>query len=66
MTDKLKVILDDYFDIDRDTYAYNLTRDKVAFNVGTMTLEDFEEFNEDTTADLAHYLVKNGVYVKTE
>lgn len=65
MEDRLKEILDDYFDVGRDTYAYNLTRDKRAFDVGTITLADFEEFDEDTTADLAHYLVKNGVCISS-
>lgn len=54
----VKEILDDYFDIATDTYAYNLTRVKSAFNVGTVTLDDFEEFTEETTRDLAEYILK--------
>lgn len=53
-------ILNEYFDIPNDVYAYNLTRVKDAFNVGTMSLEDFEEFNEETTRDLAECLVEEG------
>lgn len=53
-------ILNEYFNIPNDTYAYNLTRVKDAFNVGTMSLEDFEEFNEETTRDLAEFLVEEG------
>ena len=46
------------FDIPNDTYAYNLTRDKYAFMIGTMGFDDFEEFDEDTTRDLAEYIIK--------
>lgn len=54
----LQKILNDYFDIPNDTYAYNLTRDKHAFMIGTMGFDDFEEFDEDTTRDLAEYIIK--------
>ena len=57
--DFLQKILNEYFDIPNDTYAYNLTRVKSAFDVGTMTLDDFEEFTEDATRDLAEYIIKN-------
>jgi hypothetical protein len=57
--DSLQEILNKYFDIPNDTYAYNLTRDKSAFGIGTISMEDFEEFNEDTTRDLAEYIIKN-------
>ena len=60
MKEKLMQILANYFDLS-DTYAYNLTRDKTAFAVGTMSLDDFEEFDEDTISDIADYLIKNGV-----
>ena len=49
-------IISDYFDIG-DSYAYNLTRDKTAFSVGTMSLEDFEEFNDETVNDLVNYII---------
>ena len=52
----LKYALMEYFDISRDTYAYNLTRDKSAFSVGTMTFDDFEEFNEETIDDIVKYI----------
>lgn len=51
-------ILNRYFDIPNDTYAYHLTRVKEAFAIGTMSLDDFEEFDEDTTRDLAEYLIE--------
>lgn len=52
----LKKVLDDYFNI-TDTYAYNLIRVKEAFKVGTVSIEDFEEFSEETTRDISDYIV---------
>ena len=52
-------ILRDYFQIDNYNYYYNLTRDKEAFNTGTMSFDDFEEFDEETVNDLAEYIVKH-------
>lgn len=60
--ERLIEILSRYFQIG-DSYAYNLTRDKEAFSVGTMDLDDFEEFDEVTVADIAEYLTANGVIV---
>lgn len=62
--DFMQEILNEYFNVPNDTYAYNLTRVKEAFNVGTMSLEDFEEFDENTTRDLAEYLFKKGLCIK--
>ena len=58
-TERLKDILMDYFDVNNDTYAYNLTRDKKAFGVGTMTYDDFEEFGEETIDDIVEYIKRN-------
>lgn len=55
----LKEILMNYFDINGDTYAYNLTRVKSAFEVGTITLDDFEEFTEETIDDMVAYIKEN-------
>ena len=60
--ERLVEILSRYFQIG-DSYAYNLTRDKTAFSVGTMHLDDFEEFDEVTVEDIAEYLLTNGVIV---
>ena len=58
-SERLKDVLMNYFDVSNDTYAYNLTRDKAAFSVGTMTFEDFEEFNEETIDDIVKYIKEN-------
>ena len=54
--DKLIELLAKYFTIG-DSYAYNLTRVKEAFAVGTVTIDDFVEFDDDTIADIADYLL---------
>ncbi len=53
----LQRTLNEYFNI-TDTYAYNLTRVKEAFEVGTVNIEDFEEFSEETTRDIAEYIIE--------
>lgn len=54
--ESIKEIRMEYFQINTDTYAYHLTRVKEAFSVGTMTLDDFQEFDEDTVNDLVDYI----------
>ncbi|MGN0318717.1 MAG: hypothetical protein ACI4E1_12375 [Lachnospira sp.] len=61
--DKLKNLLMEYFSIG-DSYSYNLTRVKSAFSVGTISLEDFEEFDESVIDDIVDYLLKNNVIIK--
>ena len=63
MKDKLKDLLMEYFSIG-NSYSYNLTRVKSAFAVGTISLEDFEEFDESFINDLVDYLLKNNVIIK--
>lgn len=53
--DKLKDILMEYFDIG-DSYTYNLTRVKSAFEVGTVSLDDFEEFTEEIIDDMVEFV----------
>lgn len=52
---KLKEALMDYFELD-DTYYYILTRDKSAFGYGTMSFDDFEEFDEEIIDDITNYV----------
>lgn len=59
---KLKNLLMEYFTIG-DSYSYNLTRVKAAFEVGTVSLEDFEEFDEEFIDDIVEYLLKNNVTI---
>lgn len=64
MEEKLADLLNQYFEIGTDNcYAYNLTRCKSAFGVGTVGLDDFEEFDEENSADIAKYLAEHGVLV---
>ena len=60
---KLVELLAKYFDIG-DSYSYNITRSKSAFACGTMGFDDFEEFDEETVADIADHLIANGVTVQ--
>ena len=56
--DMLFGILRNYFAIG-DSYTYELTRVKSAFEIGTMSLDDFEEWSDDNVLDLARYIIKN-------
>lgn len=51
LRDKIHSAINEHIDID-DTYAYHLTRVKEAFSVGTVTLDDFEEWTDADVADL--------------
>lgn len=52
----LKELLMEYFRIGVDCYSYNLTRDKSAFEYGTVTVNDFEEFNEEVVDDIIDFV----------
>lgn len=52
---ELTKLLNRYFNVG-DSDVYNLTRSKEAFEAGTMTLDDFTEFNEDNVEDLINWL----------
>lgn len=50
-------VLRDFFSIG-DSYTYELTRVKSAFEVGTISLDDFEEWGEDNISDLCDYIFR--------
>jgi len=58
--EKLNKLLSDYFGLNSavGTYTYKLTRCKTAFEVGTITLDDFEEIDETDVEDLAEFLIE--------
>ena len=40
------------------TYFYNLTRCKSAFELGTMSIDDFEEITDEQIDELAAYVLE--------
>lgn len=54
--DFLKELLMEYFKIGVDCYSYNLTRDKSAFECGTVKVNDFEEFDEEVVDDIINFI----------
>lgn len=54
--DFIKKLLMEYFRIGVDCYAYNLTRDKSAFECETVTVNDFEEFDEEMIDDIIDFI----------
>lgn len=57
MREKIKERLIDYFGTyNYDSYYYVLDRDKSAFNDGTMTFDDFRQFDEDIIDDIMRHL----------
>jgi hypothetical protein len=56
--ENLMEVLSDFFQLNEldGSYTYELTRVKEAFNVATMTMDDFEEWSQDQIDDLATYL----------
>ena len=59
--EKLAQLLFDFFGFNGHdgTYTYNLTRCKSAFNVGTMTLDDFVEMDEEQIYELSDFIIEN-------
>lgn len=55
--EKLRQLLTEYFNIG-DSYAYWLTRVKEAFAYGTVALDDFEEFTEESVDDIIEFIQK--------
>ena len=56
--ERLLSILRSYFNIG-DSYTFELTRVKTAFAIGTMTFDDFVEWDEDNIDDLCDYIMKH-------
>lgn len=54
--DFIKKLLMEYFRIGVDCYAYNLIRDKSAFECGTVTVNDFDEFDEEIIDDIIDFI----------
>lgn len=54
--DFIKKLLMEYFRIGVDCYTYNLTRDKSAFECGTVKVDDFEEFDEEVIDDIIKFI----------
>lgn len=55
--EKLMAVLRVFFSIG-DSFTYELTRVKSAFEVGTMSLDDFEEWGEENISDLCDYIFR--------
>lgn len=56
--EELRYKLIKYFSINNDTYHFHLTRVKEAIEYGTLTVDDFVEFNEDSVNDIVEYLFR--------
>lgn len=56
--DKLIKILNKYFNIG-DSYVYNLNKHKEAYTYGGIILDDFTEFTETNTKELAEFIFEN-------
>lgn len=56
-------VLSDYFHIG-DSYHYVLGRDKAAFGIGTMSTDDFKEYDTDDVAEIAAHLEAVGVSIQ--
>lgn len=65
MREKLTELLADFFGIDSPdgSYHYILNRVKTAFGLGTMRLDDFEEYDEDTVDEIVELLIDAGVTI---
>jgi hypothetical protein len=55
--EELKDKLNKFFNM-KDPYVYQLTRTKEAFQVGTMTLDDFEEIDDNFIDELAYFILE--------
>lgn len=55
--DKLTEIISSYFSIG-DSYTYELTRVKEGFGIGTITIDDFVEWDADNVSDIVDYTLE--------
>lgn len=55
--DKLTEIISSYFNIG-DSYTYELTRVKEGFGIGTITIDDFVEWDADNVSDIVDYTLE--------
>lgn len=59
--EQLIELLNKYFNIgDSDFYICNKVEE--AFTLGTMSLDDFSEIDEEIIADIADYLISNNMF----
>lgn len=56
LREKIRNKLVKYFDIGNSSYFYILTRDKSAYQYGTMHFDDFKEFDEEQIDDIINFL----------
>ena len=56
--EKLFEILFDYFDISVGSYTYDLTRSKSGFELGTVLVDDFVEWDESNISELCDYILE--------
>ena len=56
--ERLAEILSRYFQIG-DSYTFELTRVKEAFAIGTMSFDDFSEWDDENVSDLAEYIMES-------
>ena len=56
--ERLAEILSRYFQIG-DSYTFELTRVKEAFSIGTMSFDDFSEWDDENVSDLAEYIMES-------
>ena len=58
LKEKIVGVISKHLGLD-DTYTYELTRDKSGFTVGTVDIDDFEEWSEENIDDLADSIVES-------
>lgn len=62
--EKLSELISKYLEVG-DSHFYICTRDKTAFSIGTIRLDDFVEVDDEIASDMAEWLTKRGVVVSS-